>query len=50
MHLLQHNHEYDPTTKTLEMLTTTNKGKYLDVLERFHIYNAAKYKQILDEQ
>jgi hypothetical protein len=35
---------------TLEILKVANKGKCLDVLERFRIYKAAKYKQILNEQ
>jgi hypothetical protein len=50
MHILQHDHEYGPIDKTLEILKIVNKGKYLDVLERFHIYRASKCKEILNEQ
>jgi hypothetical protein len=36
--------------KTLEILKVVNRGKLLDVLERFYIYKANKKKQIMNEQ
>jgi hypothetical protein len=38
VHVLQENHEYGPTDKTMEILKVANKGKYLDIWERFYIY------------
>jgi hypothetical protein len=37
LHILEHNHQYGPMGTTLEILTVSNKGIYLDVLDRFHI-------------
>jgi hypothetical protein len=48
--MLQHNHEYSTIEKTMVILKVTNKGKLLDVLERFYIYKAGKQKSILNEQ
>jgi hypothetical protein len=43
-------HEYGTIDNTLEILKIINKGKLLDVIERFHIYKTNKVKQIMNEQ
>jgi hypothetical protein len=50
MYILQQNHKYGPTDKTMDILRVASKGKYLDVLERLYIYKTAKCKQILNKQ
>jgi hypothetical protein len=37
VHILQENHEHGPIDKTIEILIVANKGKYLDILERFYL-------------
>jgi hypothetical protein len=34
----------------MEMLKVANKGKYLDIWERFYIYKTSKFKHVLNEQ
>jgi hypothetical protein len=41
---LQFSHEYGTIENTLEILKVVNKGKLLDVLERFYIYKANREK------
>jgi hypothetical protein len=50
VHILQANHEYDPTDKTMEILKVANKGKYLDIWERFYIHKTSRFKHVLNEQ
>jgi hypothetical protein len=50
LHMLQFSHEYGTIENTLEILKVVNKGKLLDVLERFYIYKANRHKQIMNEQ
>jgi hypothetical protein len=50
LHMLQFSHEYGTIENTLEILKVVNKGKLLDVLERFYIYKANRKKQIMNEQ
>jgi hypothetical protein len=38
-HLLENNHSIGPIDSIMEVLHTTRKGKLMDTLERFHIYN-----------
>jgi hypothetical protein len=49
-HILDFNHEYGTIENTMEIIRTAQKGKYLDVLERFHVYKASKSKPILNKQ
>jgi hypothetical protein len=42
--ILQENHEYSPIDKIINILKLQNKGKHLDVHERFHIYKINKQK------
>jgi len=48
--MLQFSHEYGTIENTLEVLKIVQKGKLLDVIERFYIYKASKQKQIMNEQ
>jgi ABC-type microcin C transport system permease subunit YejB len=41
---LTHSHEYGTIENTLEVLKIVQKGKLLDVIERFYIYKANKQK------
>jgi DUF1680 family protein len=52
LHMLQFSHEYGTIENTLEVLKVVQKGKLLDVIERFYIYiyKASKQKQIMNEQ
>jgi hypothetical protein len=49
LHMLQYKHEYSTTEKT-DVLKVVQKGKQLDVLERFYIYKASREKHIVNEQ
>jgi hypothetical protein len=49
-HILQFSHEYGPIDNTMNILKTLNKGIFLDVIERFHIYKTSKVKPIINEQ
>jgi hypothetical protein len=49
-HILKENHEYGPIDKTMDVLKVTDKGKQLDVYERFYIYKEAKQKHVMNEQ
>jgi hypothetical protein len=33
----------------MEILKVANKGKYLDIWERFYIYKTSRYKHVLNE-
>jgi hypothetical protein len=48
--MLQFSHEYGTIENTLEVLKIVQKGKLLDVIERFYLYKASKQKQIMNEQ
>jgi hypothetical protein len=48
--MLQYKHEYDTIEKTLDVLKVVQKGKQLDVLERFYIYKVSRQKHIMNEQ
>jgi hypothetical protein len=50
VYILQENHEYGPIDKTMEILKVANKGKYLDIWERFYIYKTSRFKHVLNEQ
>jgi hypothetical protein len=39
IHILQENHEYGLIDKTMEILKVANKGKYLDIWERYIYIN-----------
>jgi hypothetical protein len=43
---LQFSHEYGTIENTLEILKVVNKGKLLDVLERFYIYKANRKNRL----
>lgn len=47
---MQHNHEYCQIENILNILKVANKINHLDVLEILCIYEAAKCKQVLNEQ
>jgi hypothetical protein len=47
--MLQYKHEYGTIEKT-DVLKVVQKGKQLDVLERFYIYKASREKHIMNEQ
>jgi hypothetical protein len=51
MHIFQENREYGPIGKTMEILKVANKGKYLDIWERFYIYiyKTSGFKHVLNE-
>jgi hypothetical protein len=50
LHMLQFSHEYGTIENTMDVLKVENKGKLLDVLERFYIYKANRRKQSMNEQ
>jgi hypothetical protein len=37
-HLLDHKHSIGPITEIMEILHTTKKGRFMDTIEKFHIY------------
>jgi hypothetical protein len=41
-HILSTGHAYRTITDTMEIVTTGRKGKYLNTLERYHIYEISK--------
>jgi hypothetical protein len=50
VHILQEIHDYGPIDKTMEILKVANKGKYLDIWEKFYIYETSRFKHVLNEQ
>jgi hypothetical protein len=48
--MLQRRHEYGKIEETMHILKVVQKGKRLDVLERFYINKAGKQKHIMNEQ
>jgi hypothetical protein len=49
-HLLENNHSIGPIDNIMEVLYSTNKGKLIDTIERFHIYKeTCKNNQINDK-
>jgi hypothetical protein len=48
-HMLKENHEYGPIEQVMNVLKVENKGKQLDVYERFYIYKATKQKYVTNE-
>jgi type II secretory pathway predicted ATPase ExeA len=50
IHMLKENHEYGPIEKVMNVLKVENKGKQLDVNERFYIYKATQQKYVMNEQ
>jgi hypothetical protein len=47
---LQFLHDYGTIDNTMNILKIVNKGIFLDVIERFHIYKTSKVKPIINEQ
>ena len=41
-HLIENGHSIGPINEPITILHTINKGKIMDTLERFHIYNVTK--------
>jgi hypothetical protein len=41
-HILHTGHAYGTITDTMDIITTGRKGKYLNTLERYHIYEISK--------
>jgi hypothetical protein len=41
-HILNTGHTYGTITDTMEIITTGRKGKYLNTLERYHIYEISR--------
>jgi hypothetical protein len=48
--MLKESHEYGPMEEVMNVLKVENKGKQLDVYERFYIYKATKQKYVMNEQ
>jgi hypothetical protein len=48
-HILDTGHAYDKIENTMEILKFQEKGKYLDTLEKFHIYKANKTGILLND-
>jgi hypothetical protein len=41
-HILNTGHTYGTVTDTMEIITTGRKGRYLNTLEKYHIYEICK--------
>jgi hypothetical protein len=48
-HIIDTGHTYGTIQNTMEILHTTQKGKYMNCLEKFHIYCAHKDKKQMNE-
>jgi hypothetical protein len=47
--ILSTGHTYDKIENTMEILNFQEKGKYLNILEKFHIYEANKTGILLND-
>jgi hypothetical protein len=48
-HIINTGHTYGSIQNTMEILHTTQKGKYMNCLEKFHIYCSYKNKRQMNE-
>ena len=49
-HLIENGHSIGPINKSMTILHTINKGKMMDMLERFHIYTITKENNQINDR
>jgi hypothetical protein len=49
-HLLENRHAIGPTENIMDIINITNKGKMMDTLERFYIYNETKSNNQINDK
>ena len=49
-HLLENKHAYGPMEDIMDIVNITNKGKMMDMLERFYIYKQTKSNNQINDK
>jgi hypothetical protein len=49
-HLLDHEHSIGPITEIMEILHTTKKGRFMDTIEKFHIYRQTQLQNQINDR
>jgi hypothetical protein len=49
-HLLDHEHSIGPVTEIMEILHTTKKGRFMDTIEKFHIYRQTQLQHHINDK
>jgi hypothetical protein len=48
-HLLENQHSTGPTNEIMEVLYTTSKGRLMDSIEKFYIYNETRLNNQIND-
>jgi hypothetical protein len=49
-HLLDNNHSMGPINEIMDVLYTTRKGRFMDTVERFHIYSETRNNNQINDK
>jgi len=49
-HLLDNNHSIGPINDIMQILFTTSKGRFMDTIERFHIYKETQANNQINDK
>jgi len=49
-HLIDNKHSIGPINEIMEILYTTTKGRFMDTIERFHIYKETQSNNQINEK